>query len=160
MIALVHQVIASLALMCALSHRGCMTSDAQQIAAAIDGATDDAGLRSHMVTYAWGESKFTIDPTPYSHDAKAHQSCGPWQEPCAFVETHSLAEQATYWLHNVQAAGLASVDSSPTRARHRAEWAARLLRVARPTEGLDAEHGACCRRRGLRFEQLRGALRR
>src|SRR5262249_2096962 len=54
-----------------------------------------------MTTYAWLESGAQAHPRAFSWDARAGKSCGPWQEPCAFVQHASLVEQARYWLREL-----------------------------------------------------------
>lgn len=102
--------------------------DAQSIADAIAIAVSEDGPRgfadleveaSAMAVYAWGESRVRAHPPGESWDARAGVSCGPWQEPCSFARTATLVDQARYWLRELHAAGLASLDSSPTRARRR-----------------------------------------
>lgn len=118
-------MIPALVLMCRLSATECHSPDAQRIATVIDATTDHDGLRAHMVLYSHAESHWTINPRPWSWDARAGIAHGPWQlwgRP-----ELTLEEQARAWLHNVEAAGLASVDSSPRRAARRAVRAARLL---------------------------------
>ena len=56
--------------------------------------------------YAWYESRARVEPVAWSWDAHASVSCGAWQEPCAFVRTHSVVEQARYWLRELRTAGL------------------------------------------------------
>lgn len=89
---------------------------------------------SLLTTYAWLESGGQVSPKPYSWDAKAGRSCGPWQEPCAFTKTASVTAQARYWLSCVRQAGLASVDSSKPRAEQRTALARRALNEALPAE--------------------------
>jgi hypothetical protein len=81
-----------------------------------------------LTVYAWKESMAQANPRPWSWDAKAQKSCSVWQEPCSFTRTHSLVEQARWWLDSVRRAGLASVDSSPKRARVRTELAMSILK--------------------------------
>ena len=83
-----------------------------------------------LTTYAWLESRAKAEPRPWSWDAKANVSCGAWQEPCGFVRTHSVTDQARYWLRELRAAGLASLDSDPKRAARREARAMRALEVA------------------------------
>lgn len=85
---------------------------------------------SLLTLYAWYESRARVEPVAWSWDAKASVSCGAWQEPCAFVRTHSVVEQARYWLRELRAAGLASLDSSPKRAAKRTALAAQALQDA------------------------------
>ena len=121
-------MIAALALACTLSATECRSDDARAIASAIDAATDDDGLRAVLVTYAWYESRWRLEPRPESPDARAGKARGPWQEWLA--DGLTLDQQAARWLYCVQRAGLASVDSSPRRASHRAQVAATLLERA------------------------------
>src|SRR5271168_1419855 len=83
-----------------------------------------------LTTYAWLESRARTEPVAWSWDAKANVSCGPWQEPCGFVRTHSVADQARYWLRELRTAGLASLDSSPRRAARREAYALKALEDA------------------------------
>lgn len=118
-------MIAALTLMCALSASECASSDARQIADAIDDATQDDGLRAVLTVYSHAESHWAINPKPCSWDSLAGVARGPWQ--LWYGGDAPLGDQARTWLHIVQQAGLASVDSSPARARKRAARAARLL---------------------------------
>jgi hypothetical protein len=83
-----------------------------------------------LTTYAWLESRAQVDPRPWSWDAKAGVSCGPWQEPCGVVRRLTLGGQARYWLTELRASGLASVDSDTKRSQLRRERAMRALAVA------------------------------
>lgn len=85
---------------------------------------------SLLTLYAWRESMARENPRPWSWDAKSGVSCGPWQEPCAIVRKLSLSEQARYWLRELRASGLASLDSSPKRAARRGALAAQALQDA------------------------------
>lgn len=80
-----------------------------------------------LAVYAAHESRVRVTPAPESWDARARVSCGVWQEPCSYVATHTLAEQASWWLAQVRARGLASVDSSSYRAARRLAQARLLL---------------------------------
>jgi hypothetical protein len=81
------------------------------------------------VVYGAFEGQFRDHPPhAYSWDAKSGVSCGFLQERCWYTKDHSDEEQATWWLHNERAAGLASVDSSPTRAAQRTRLAHRILK--------------------------------
>lgn len=51
-----------------------------------------------MALWAEGESGIALNPIPRSHDAKDETSCGVWQEPCSFVRSHTLRDQARYWV--------------------------------------------------------------
>ncbi len=84
------------------------------------GGEATTGELALLTLYAWKESMAQANPIPWSWDAHAHVSCSVWQEPCAFTATHSLADQARYWLRELRTAGLASLDSSPKRAVRRA----------------------------------------
>jgi len=85
---------------------------------------------SLVVTYMRYESGFQLNPKATSWDAKAHVSCGLLQEPCGFVEGHSVKEQVEYWLREYRAVGLASLDSSRERAEKRKLIAAQALKFA------------------------------
>ena len=84
-----------------------------------------------LTTYAWLESGAQVSPRPWSWDAKAGVSCGPWQESCAVVGRLTLGGQARYWLNELRVAGLASVDSSKGRAVRRRARALAALEEAR-----------------------------
>lgn len=86
------------------------------VAAGQDATREEVSL---LTVYAWFESNASSHPRAYSWDAKAGKSCGAWQEPCSFAKTASALEQARYWLRELRASGLASVDSSPARAAKR-----------------------------------------
>ena len=58
-------------------------------------APEDAAL---LTTWALYESGVQVEPRGQSPDARKGVSCGPWQEPCAFVKNHTLTQQAVYWL--------------------------------------------------------------
>jgi hypothetical protein len=122
-------MIDALVLMCALASSECQSHDAHVIAQVIDTATDDERLRAVLVVYAHRESWYHLDPTPHSWDALARISCGAWQIPCSYARTHTLAEQARWWLWNVQRRGLARLDSSATRAYGRARLAEATLQT-------------------------------
>lgn len=122
-------MIAALTLMCVLQSHACATDDARAIAAAIDVATDDDGLRAHLVTYAWHESSFQVHPRAQSWDALAGRARGPWQLWAG--GDASLEAQARQWLFLAQRGGLAALDSSPRRAVRRAREAQWLLTAAR-----------------------------
>lgn len=90
-------------------HPGPLPSDADAIADAIVEAIvfrskGPPVLGSHdldlvaMALWADGESALRLHPPARSHDAKDHKSCSVWQEPCAFVWTHTLRDQARYWI--------------------------------------------------------------
>ena len=71
-----------------------------------------------LATYARLESSARIEPLPASWDAKAGVSYGVLQMPYR-VARMPLDVQCRTWLGWVTASSLASVDSSPRRARHR-----------------------------------------
>ena len=98
--------------------------------ASISASLEEVAL---LTTYAWYESRAAVEPHPYSWDAKAGVSCGPWQEPCAVVRKLTLGGQARYWLTELRASGLASVDSDPKRAERRRALALAALAIARET---------------------------
>jgi len=118
-------VIPALVLLCAIHSRACQTDDARAIARAIDAATEDDGLRAHLATYAWHESRFQRHPRAESWDAIAGRARGPWQ--LWQGGDTDLLTQARAWLYLVQRGGLAALDSSPRRAARRAREAQRLL---------------------------------
>ena len=123
-------MLTALILMCRLSATECGSDDARRIADAIDAATDHDGLRSHLVEYSYKESHWQLHPRAESWDARSGKARGPWQ---LWVGGDAdLTAQAVAWLHNVQSAGLASVDSSPSRAARRAQAAQRLLTAPAP----------------------------
>lgn len=122
-------MIAAFTLMCLLAPAECRSSDAAQIARAIDAATEDGGLRAHLVVYSHRESHWTISPRPWSWDARAGIARGPWQL-WGSAGRLGLEDQARSWLKNVQQAGLPGVDSSRRRAWQRARIAERLVRQA------------------------------
>lgn len=122
-------MIPALILACALHEPACHSDDARAIASAIDHATDDDRLRAVLVVYAWSESSWMRNPHPWSWDARAGIAHGPWQLWGA-SGLATLDEQARTWLRLVQRGGLAALDSSPSRATHRAQRAERLLRAA------------------------------
>ena len=123
-------MLAAALLMCALSARECRSDDARAIATAIDSATDSDELRAALVTYAWYESRWQLHPRAESWDALAGLATGPWQL-WGSAGHLDLDGQARAWLRNVEHAGLASVDSSPARASHRAAVAEKLVSKAR-----------------------------
>jgi hypothetical protein len=122
-------MIAAAVLMCTIQYglplKPCLTQEGREIAIAIDAATNDDGLKAHLVVYAWHESRFQFHPRAKTWDALAGIAKGPWQ---LWVGGDGPAWlQARRWLWCVQRAGLPSVDSSPSRAYRRALEAQRLL---------------------------------
>lgn len=117
--------------MCAVHSYACRSADAHRIATAIDAATDSNELRAVMVVYAFHESSFRVHPKadPHVWDSSIGLARGPWQEHWATSDT-PLETQARSWLWCVQRAGLAALDSSPSRAYRRAAEAERLLSAA------------------------------
>jgi hypothetical protein len=111
-------VIAAAALMCAIQYglplRPCLTQGARQIAIAIDAATDDDGLKAHLVVYAWHESHFRLQPLKPG-------GRGPWR-----TGDEPLWLQARRWLWRVERSGPTAVYNAPYR---RAVEAQRLLEV-------------------------------
>ena len=108
--------------------------DAQPIARAIVAAVESRASRglapvtaspaedaALLAVYARLESGGQVHPQPWSWDARAGVSCGPWQMPCGV--RLGLVGQAALWLRWVAGGGLAGVDSSPRRARVRAREA-------------------------------------
>lgn len=51
-----------------------------------------------MALFAFLESGLQTHPVPHSWDARAGISCGVWQESCRFVASHTIEEQATWWI--------------------------------------------------------------
>ena len=105
--------------------------DAGRIADAIAEAEPTVEEAATAALYVALESGVNEHPRAFSWDAKAGVSCGILQMPCAFVATHTLVEQVRWWLSAVRSRGLASVDSSPSRARAREAQAMRLLDAVR-----------------------------
>jgi hypothetical protein len=94
--------------------------DAGRIADAIEAATGgDERLASVMATYAWKESN--LRPVVVGDGGR---SCGTWQQDCRRIAGLSIKQ---HWLRDVQASSLAAVNSSPSRAAHRARLAMALL---------------------------------
>jgi hypothetical protein len=98
-----------LSLWISLSPTHTLPIEAEPVAAAIVSTIEaDAGntpvLRSHvedglmMAVYAFAESGVQTHPVAVSWDARAHVSCGLWQQPCRFVERSSLRQQAGWEL--------------------------------------------------------------
>jgi hypothetical protein len=90
-------------------HPGPLPADAEIIADALVGASlqraDEAPALGSpaldlVAEAVWVEHESGIqrEPHPESWDARARVSCGPLQEPCDFVRTHSLRDQASRWL--------------------------------------------------------------
>jgi hypothetical protein len=119
-------MIPSLALACHLSAAECHSTDARRITDAIDAATQDDGLRAHLVVYSYHESHWRLHPEPASWDALAGVAHG-FLQLWGAAGRETPEKQARSWLWLVQRGGLAALDSSPTRAARRASEAARLL---------------------------------
>ncbi len=83
-----------------------------------------------MVLYDELESGAHEHPVSWSWDASAGVSCGSLQLPCGFVKRASVVQQHYYWLRELRAAGLASVDSDPKRAAKREARAMKALEAA------------------------------
>lgn len=98
---------------------------AQGLAPVTASPAEDAAL---LAVYARLESGGRVHPQPWSWDARAGVSCGPWQMPCGIRA--SLRGQAATWLRWVAEGGLAGVDSSARRARVRSAEARRWVRGA------------------------------
>lgn len=96
--------------------------------AATDATPEEAAL---LAVYVELESGVSERPRAFSWDAKAGVSCGILQEPCDYVRTHTLTEQCQWWLTALRKRGLASLDSSPSRAAKRSEMARGLLGALR-----------------------------
>ena len=123
-------MLTAAALACLLIHRApdcALPGDGAEVTAAIDAELAHEGLRAVVVRYAWGESRFRLQPHPESPDALDGRSCGFLQMPCYLVRHMTPREQVRTWIGWVQSAGLASVDSSSSRATRRAQEARRLL---------------------------------
>ena len=78
-----------------------------------------------VTTYAAKESGYLVMPHAWSWDARAAVSCGLLQLPCRLSQ--SPAHDVRVWLSMLRQGTLAGLDSSPTRAAHRAALAQRLL---------------------------------
>ena len=98
--------------------------------AATDATPEEAAL---LALYAVLESGVSTHPRPQSWDAKMAISCGVWQMPCDVVDRLDLPGQARWWLGAERARGLASLDSSPSRARRRTTEARALLAAVQQT---------------------------
>lgn len=61
----------------------------------------------------------------------AGRSCGTWQQACARVAGLPERDRVRLWLYDLRHSSLASVDSSPSRARGREALAVRLLSTMR-----------------------------
>jgi len=100
------------------------------LAAAIASAAttpEDAAL---VVVYGAHESGLSEHPRAWAWDAMAGVSCGLLQLRCSLVRSLTVEGQVREWLRLVHSAGLAAVDSSPTRAaQRRAEAEALLARL-------------------------------
>ena len=83
-----------------------------------------------MTVYAWKESGAQSLPRPQSWDAKAGVSCGFLQIPCTAAARLSLTGQGRYWLRELRAVGLASLDSDKKRAAARDKLADAALQSA------------------------------
>jgi hypothetical protein len=83
-----------------------------------------------MVTYDDLESMAHEHPISWSWDSKAGVSCGSLQLPCGFVQHATVLQQHYYWLRELRAAGLASLDSDPKRAAKREARAMKVLGAA------------------------------
>lgn len=114
-------------------HPGAEKSADARVVDAIVEASLGASLEevALLTVYAWLESGAQVSPRPYSWDARAGVSCGPWQEPCVVVRRLTVPGQARYWLAELRRSGLASVDSSPKRAERRRARAMAALAEAR-----------------------------
>lgn len=118
-------MIPALVMMCAVQSYACRSADARAIAAAVDVATDDDGLRAHLVVSAWEESGFRLRPRPQSWDAHAGLAKGPWQ--LWRGGDADVLTQARSWLWMAQRGGLAGMCGNGAAA---ARMAARRGREA------------------------------
>jgi hypothetical protein len=110
-------------------HPGASRQAAPVVVDAIAVEADTPEEAALATLYAWRES---VDPRPQSWDARAGVSCGPWQEPCAFVARSTVRQQARLWLVDLRRYGLRSLDGSEARSvRRRAEAMAALVRATR-----------------------------
>ena len=91
--------------------------------ASASATAEDAAL---LVVYGVHESGLSEHPRPWSWDARAGVSCGPWQLRCTISSTPEA--DARTWIANVHRVGLAAVDSSTRRAAARWDEALALLR--------------------------------
>ena len=82
-----------------------------------------------LAVYARHESGGQLHPRPWSWDARAGLSVGPWQlrPPLSDLPPR---RQAIAWLRAVRLSSLGAVDSSPARAAVRLEEARQALRGA------------------------------
>lgn len=108
-----------------------VSSEAREIAGAIASEAHDDYEAALCALYVALESGVHRRPNAQSWDASMGVSCGPLQMPCSFVATHSVRQQVRWWLRQVRAGGLVSLDSSPTRAARRFNKAMGLLAQVR-----------------------------
>lgn len=117
-------MISALILMCAVHSFACQSSDAHQIAQAIDAATDSTELRAQLVVSAWHESVFHVNPRPIAWDSRIGLARGPWQEWDATAD-EPLVTQARRWLWMVQRGGYPNLCGYGAAARRHAYQQAR-----------------------------------
>lgn len=126
-------MISAIVMACAVHSYACRSSDAHQIATAIDTATDSDELRAQLIVAAWEESGFRLHPPASSWDAHAGLARGPFQ--LWHGGDRSLVEQARSWLWLAQRGGLPGMcGNGPAAARlawRRAHEAERLLELVR-----------------------------
>lgn len=118
-------LVPAVVMMCAVHSFACRSPEAHRIAAAIDVAAPDNGLRAHLVVSAWEESGFRLHPVASSWDAHAGLAKGPWQ--LWKGGDQDLLSQARSWLWSAQRGGLAGMCGHGPRA---ARMAARRGREA------------------------------
>ena len=98
---------------------------AEANAVAIEARATPATGESHAVDlavlelYEVLESRLDDDAVAYDPMARGGMSCGVLQQRCELAWRFDIAWRAREWLREVEASGLGSVDSSPTRARAR-----------------------------------------
>lgn len=80
--------------------------DTRAIAGAAALACGNESCLVDALVYAKYESGFRVNPRPWSSDARAGRSCGPWQVPCWLK---GLDEQARTWValrtHSIEQCG-------------------------------------------------------
>jgi len=92
------------------------------VADAIAAVAGDEQTAALLSVYAWRES--SLQPHVVGDGGR---SCGVWQMACSRIQGLSLTQQAALWLSDVRASSLAAVDSSPSRAARRTDFAMKLL---------------------------------
>lgn len=107
------------------------SSDAPVIASAIAAEARNEFEAALVSFYVLKESAVMLHPNAVAPDALSGQSCGMLQMPCAYVASHTPREQVRWWLTQVRAGYLVSLDSSAPRAWRRFSQAMALLATAR-----------------------------